>query len=177
MQHNTKLLLEAYKEQHLEMVKKLMLEKGSLPPFIQVVTESIKDDSAMNIIHIWVPNESREEKDLFVDKIIPEIKSKVISDDMRIIGVSFSAEAWVRKMKVDSDAKPEDLPKTEMLFVTFSTAEGEESCGYNIIRNFLEVDKEGDLKENIDLEEDVDLKGQGKSEGRFSNLFKTFTQS
>ena len=168
------------KDAYLDDIKNMLLTNGNFSATISIIGEEKKDLSA-SIVHIPLPEQiinSDEGKQLFVDKMIPEL-SKKLKDRFNVQAVAWASEAWMREAHVD-DYNPakdnyKDIPiKKEILIITIDTGTNTESYVYEIIR--LAVSSTGDLVEDIELRDMPELSSQfAKNEGRFGNLYKKFT--
>ena len=168
------------KDSYLENMKELLLERGNLPATITIMGSQLEDNKS-SIVHIPLPEEivnSDDGKQIFVDKIIPEI-SKKINEKFNIHAVGWASEAWMREAhKDDYDPDKDDykeIPiKKEILIITIDTETTAESYVYEIVR--MSIAPNGDLVEKVDLVELPDvIKAFGTSEGRFTGLYKKFT--
>lgn len=168
------------KEGYLDDMKSMLLENGNISATITIIGEQ-KEDLASSIVHIPLPDQivnSDDGKQMFVDRIIPEI-SKKINQKFNIHAVAWASEAWMREAHVD-DYNPDkdnykDLPiKKEILIITIDTETATESYMYEIVR--MSIAPNGDLVDKVDLVEIPDMsQALGSSTGRFSGLYKKFT--
>ena len=168
------------KEEYLDNMKSMLLESGNLSATITIIGEQ-KEDLLSSIVHIPLPDEiinSDQGKQMFVDKMIPEI-SKKINQKFNVHAVAWASEAWMREAHVD-DYNPDkdnykDIPiKKEILIITIDTKTNAESYVYEIVR--MSIAPNGDLIDKVDLVEMPELsKTMGTNEGRFSGLYKKFT--
>jgi hypothetical protein len=168
------------KDEYLKNMKEMLLETGNIQPTVTLIADHLEENKPA-IVHIPLPDKianSDKGKQMFVDKMIPEIAAKV-KERFNIHAVAWAAEAWMREAPVDEyDPKVDDykkLPiKKEILIITIDTGAETESHVYEIIR--MAVSPTGDLVEDIELVDMPELsKDYGSIEGRFSNLFKKFT--
>lgn len=171
------------KKEYLEMVKKIMTDTGGLAPHITVLGVR-KEDGYNSIVHIPIDSKfmkDEDAKDRFVDKMIPEIAEK-ISEEFQINAVAWASEAWMRV----ADAKTADpattlanwksLPiKKEVLIITVESDKHNESNIYEIVRNGKQVNSDGRLIDNINLVQ-LDFENAATAEGRFTGLYKKFTE-
>ena len=169
------------KDEYFQNMKKMLLETGNIQPTVTLIADHLEENKPA-IIHIPLPEKianSDSGKQMFVDKMIPEIAVKV-GERFNINAVAWAAEAWMREAPVDEyDPEVDDykkLPiKKEILIITIDTGAETESHVYEIIR--MAVSPTGDLIEDIELVDMPELsKDYGSIEGRFSNLYKKFTE-
>lgn len=168
------------KDAYLDDIKGMLLKNGNFSATISIIGEEKKDLSA-SIVHIPLPDQiinSDEGKQLFVDKMIPEL-SKKLKDKFNVQAVAWASEAWMREAPKD-DYNPDtdnykDLPiKKEILIITIDTETDLESYVYEIVR--MSIAPNGDLIEKINLLILPEMSQVfGSAEGRFSGLYKKFT--
>lgn len=168
------------KDEYLNNMKSMLVEIGNIQPTVTVIADHIEENKPA-IVHIPLPEKianSDTGKQLFVDKMIPEIAVKV-KERFIVKAVCFASEAWMRESHKD-DFNPEvddykKLPiKKEILILNIDTEAKTESYVYEIIR--MSVSPTGDIVEDIELKELPELSEHyGTSEGRFSGLYKKFT--
>lgn len=169
------------KEEYLKNIKEMLLENGNVQPTVTIIADHLEEKKPA-IVNIPLPDKianSDSGKQLFVDKMIPEIAVKV-GERFNIHAVAWAAEAWMREAPKD-DFNPEvddykKLPiKKEILIITIDTGVDTESHVYEIIR--MSVAPDGSFVEDIELRDMPELsKDYGSIEGRFSNLYKKFTE-
>lgn len=179
---------DQYIENHTEAVKK-MIKKGQVQAFIQVIATNPDIDKPI-MMHIDVPASSNHDKEMFVKHIIPMLKEEIKDHNYKVVMVSFTSEAWIRKSnkneKVDDYTK---LPiSDEVVMITFSDENGDEFIVYDIQREELEVDDKGNLIEKYEFDEDgepiknielilneeltiTDKSKTKETSGRFSDLY------
>jgi len=182
-------LKEQYIENHILSVKD-MIKQGQVNAFIQVIATNPDIDKPI-MMHIDVPSGSDDEKEAFAKVVIPMLKDEIKEHKYDVVLVSFTSEAWIRK--ANKDEVPDDykeLPiSDEVVIFTISEGDGDEFRVYDIVRNDLQVDENGELVEKIDefdkdgnalknvellLNEELtmlDKEKTSKSKGRFSNLY------
>jgi len=168
------------KDEYLQNMKEMLLESGNIQPTVTIIADHLEENKPA-IVHIPIPEKianSDDGKQMFIDKMIPEIAIKV-KERFKIKAVAWASEAWMREAHVD-DYNPakdnyKDIPiKKEILIITIDTGTNTESYVYEIIR--LAVSPTGDLVEDIELRDMPELSSQfAKNEGRFGNLYKKFT--
>jgi hypothetical protein len=168
------------KDEYLQNMKEMLLESGNIQPTVTIIADHLEENKPA-IVHIPLPEKianSDDGKQMFVDKMIPEIAAKV-KERFNIHAVAWAAEAWMREAPVDDfDPEVDDYKKIpikkEILIITIDTGAKTESYVYEIIR--MAVSPTGDLVEDIELVDMPELsKDYGSIEGRFSNLYKKFT--
>ena len=168
------------KDAYLDDIKNMLLTNGNFSATISIIGEEKKDLSA-SIVHIPLPEQiinSDEGKQLFVDKMIPEL-SKKLKDRFNVQAVAWASEAWMREAHKD-DYNPDtdnykDIPiKKEILIITIDTETDLESHVYEIVR--MSIAPNGDLIEKVELLLLPEMsQAFGTTEGRFSGLYKKFT--
>jgi hypothetical protein len=168
------------KGEYLDKIKKMVLELGNIEPHVTIIGNDLEEDKPA-IIHIPLPEKianSDNGKQLFVDKMIPEIAVK-IKERFDVQAVCFASEAWMREShKDDFNPDKDDYKKLpiskEILIVTIDTETDMESHVYEIIR--MSVSPTGDIVEDIELRDMPELSREyATNEGRFSGLYKKFT--
>lgn len=168
------------KTEYLTNMKEMLLEHGNIQPTVTIIADHIEENKPA-IVHIPLPEKianSDDGKQMFVDKMIPEIAIKV-KEKFKIKAVAWASEAWMREAHKD-DYNPEkdnykDIPiKKEILIMTIDTGTNTESYVYEIIR--LAVSPTGDLVEDIELRNMPELSDKfAENGGRFGGLYKKFT--
>lgn len=168
------------KEAYLYDMKSMLYEHGNMPATITIMGSQIEDGKS-SVVHIPLPDEIvnfDEGKQLFVDKMIPEL-SKKIKQKFNVYAVAWGSEAWMREAPIKRfDLEKDDykkLPiKKEILLFTIDTKTNLETYAYEIVR--MSIAPNGDLVEKIELVEMPEMsKAFGNNEGRFSGLYKKFT--
>lgn len=169
------------KDEYLQNMKDMLLESGNIQPTVTIIADHLEENKPA-IVHIPLPEKianSDAGKQMFVDKLIPELAIK-LGERFNIHAVAWAAEAWMREAPVDDyDPEVDDykkLPiKKEILILTIDTGAETESHVYEIIR--MSVAPDGSIVEDIELRDMPELsKDYGSIEGRFSNLYKKFTE-
>lgn len=164
-------LIEAY----IDNIKKYMNETGSLFAHISFFAENEENESS--IIHTPIPGEflkSEESKDEFVDQIIPGIFEK-LKEKFKPIGMAWASEAWMRV--VDNDQLENydslyDIPiKKEVVCISIDTDYKSYTSIYEIIRKGKQINSEGELTDEINLEL-INENANDAQSGRFVNLYK-----
>lgn len=168
------------KDEYLQNMKEMLLETGNIQPTVTIIADHLEENKPA-IVHIPLPDKianSDSGKQMFVDKMIPEIAVKV-KERFSIKAVAWASEAWMRESPADNfDPKVDDYKKIpikkEILILTIDTGAKTESYVYEIIR--LSVSPTGDLVEDIELVDMPELSNQfAENGGRFGNLYKKFT--
>lgn len=172
---------EELKKDYIDHIKNVVNVTGGMFPHISVIADD-KDDQA-SLIHIPIPDqimENDEDKDRFIDEILPEIAEKLHKDEFRPYAVTWAAECWMRTFSKEQKKEVlyngwKSLPKKEIVFVSIETADNTEVITYDIIRKGMKVDKQGDMIEDVSLEEiKQDELPTSDMGGRFSKLFNKF---
>ena len=70
-----------------------------------------------------------------------------------------------------------ELPKKEVVFISIETDDNTEVVMYDIIREGIKVDKEGDMVENVKLKFISQETTPDSFAGRFSGLLKKFKKN
>jgi hypothetical protein len=174
----TKEEFKEIKDYYIESTKETLLKNGNLEPVITIMG-NLKDNNTPSALQIVLPEEvvnSDENKQLFVDQVIPKLALEV-REKFTIQAVGWSSEAWLRELPID-DYKPENYKdihiKREILIITIDMADGSEAYAYEIVR--MSVSPNGDLVEDIELVELPDVASSASnSQGRFNDLYKKFT--
>lgn len=165
---------EELKTDYIENLEKYISETGELFPHISIFANK-KEDSKLSIIHVPIPDEMMSErgKDMFIDDIMPSIYKKV-KEDFIPYGVGWASEAWLREADKDTDITNwKEIPiKKEVLFISIESESSSSTTVYEIKRNGKQVTQEGDIVDIVELKEISDLSNPGKTEGRFSGLYK-----
>jgi len=168
--------LEEIKENYINHLKKYMSETGGLFPHITIFAEHLEEgDDKPAIIHIPIPDEFMENddsKDRFIEELMPElmieIKKKFIPN-----GVAWASEAWMRTANKDFNLENyKNLPKQEVVFISIETKDNAETIIYEMIREGVQVNSDGDLTDKIELKEMHNIDKPEGTEGRFAGLYK-----
>lgn len=178
-----------YEEGHLNKLQEMII-KQQIDPFIHIIARE-KGEEKPVILHIPIPASSDMDKELFVRHGFPSLKEEIKKNNLDIIFITFTTEAWIRKLDKNKPI-PEnyrDIPPDEVLFISYSSANEESVKVYDIIRDEFEVNDKGELidktyeveidgemykKVEIKLNEELSV-GQSGAEGKFSNLYKQLT--
>jgi hypothetical protein len=171
------------KAEYFENIKKMLLELGNIQPTVTVIGNHIEENKPA-IVHIPLPAElanSDNGKQMFVDKMIPDI-SKKIHEKFTIDAVCFASEAWLRTADKDGYNPETDnykkLPiSKEILIISIDGKDGSKSDIYEIKRDGKSINTDGDLIDTIELEPLPELgETYNTNTGRFSNLYKKFSK-
>lgn len=162
-------IIDDYKKELLLNIEAEMKDEGKVSTFMQILGEKEGIEKPV-IIHIVTEFHDEENKDFFVEEVIPTISKKLKKNQITPHYVVFVSEVWVTKVNKESG----NSNKEEAVLIAYSSESGENMEAYNIIRHAYEVDDKGELSSKVDLVKDEDLTAQGAtSEGRFSNLYRT----
>ena len=179
MSAKRKELKEKYIHEALESVEAKLAKVNRVigQAFIDNV-KTKEDDIKKAIIHIPIPGEymnSEEGKDSFVEEIMPSI-FKEVNKKFSPYGIAWASEAWVRIADKDFNTNKDNwqaLPiKKEVLFISIETEFKKEVNVYNIKRLGHKVNSDGEIVDNISLEEETDFGNPENVGGRFSGLYK-----
>jgi hypothetical protein len=171
------------KKSYSEMVTAMLKEKGGLNPSITIF--GVEKKSGKNaILYLGIePMYIKDEKskDLFVELIIPRI-SKDIRKDFDINAVVWASEAWVREF--DKSATEIELEewesapiKKEVVIIVINSEKENETIVREIIRKGKQVNSEGKLTDTIELVDVPRYNAGVIGDGRFSDLYRKFTES
>lgn len=172
------------KDGYIELVKDLITKTGGLEPSITILGTN-KNDQTNAIVHVPIPGKymnSENMKDTFIDVIVPQISDK-INEKFDVHAVAWASEAWVRTID-KKDGHPTKAPENwkelpismEVLIVTIESADHNQTIILEILRNGKRVNEEGELIDTIELTEHPEYKDGITGEGRFTGLYKKFTQ-
>lgn len=183
----TELEFKEMKDGYMDFVTKMLVETGDIEPCITVMGKHLDDDKEA-LVHIPIPSKymkSEDRKDEFVDTVIPEIAKK-LKDMFSISVVAWAAEAWMRVTEQSESSTEEQLKNwksipisKEVLIISFDSAETNRTIIMEIKRNGKVVNSEGELIDDIkllDIPEFTNSENKEVVEGRFSNLYKKFTE-
>lgn len=167
------------KDEYLQNMKEMLLETGNIQPTVTIIADHLEENKPA-IVHIPLPEKianSDSGKQMFVDKMIPEIAVKV-KERFKVHAVAWAAEAWMReapnnKYNPEVDDYKKIPIKKEILILTVETADSNDCFVYEIIR--MSVAPDGSIVEDIELREMPEMsQSYASMEGRFSGLFKKF---
>lgn len=166
------------KQAYIENIKRYMTEEGSLFPHVTVFGTHKKEPETNAIIHIPIPDAfmaNEDKKDEFMKEIMPQIAKK-INETFIADGVAWAAECWVRTASKDEEF-PKDWKKLpiqkEVLLISIETENKQEAIMYDIIRLGKIVTSDGELVDQINLEQQ-DMDVPESLGGRMTGLFKLF---
>ena len=139
--------------------------------------ENSDDSGKPSIIHIPIPPsflESEESKDEFIDEVMPGV-AKEIRKKFDTQAVGWASEAWLRTAHKDDPGLDnwKDMPIKKEVLILILEAENKTECiVYEMKRNGQKVNSDGDLVDDIQLEELKDMTGSGgQMAGRFFGLY------
>jgi hypothetical protein len=166
------------KQDYIDHMKEFMGEYGQFGPMITVFADNPQEEEKPAIIHIPIPPQfmkNNETKDEFVNEMVPEMFAE-IKERFKPYAVAWAAEAWIRNLGKDKNFEGDykELPKKEVMLISFQQKDANTGVVYNIKRNGKQVTPSGDIVDQIELEEDTELGDLEGMEGRFSNLFSKF---
>jgi len=180
---------EEYKElkdSFFNFMKKLLVEQGDLNPCIVLMGKKLanalgEEEESNAVVYVPIPGKymkTEKTKEEFVTEVIPKMGTE-IRQYFSIYAVAWVAEAWVREVhQGEVPVNWKDLPiQKEVLIITIETKDATEGITFEIKRNGKEVNAEGELIDHIELIEDIRANGFIPSGGRFSGLYKQFTES
>ena len=168
------------KEDYYNMVTSIVREKGGLSPSITVIGVD-KKDGKNAILYIGIEPEymkDEESKDKFVDITIPKISER-IREDFEIKAVVWASEAWLRELSKSATEIGEwkAVPiKKEVLIIVINSEKENETVVKEIVRKGKQVNAEGQLTDTIELVDIPEYNSGIVGEGRFTNLYKKFTE-
>lgn len=175
------------KKGYLELVTKIMTESGSMMSSFTVLGIQ-KDDGKNAIVHVPIEPKflkTEEAKEDFMNEVVPEI-AKEIRERFDIKAVAWASEAWLRTADAKTTTREQlrqdwkSLPiKKEVLIITIESEDRNDIFISEIVRKGKQVNEDGELTDIIEL---VDLpeynqEGMQAGEGRFTDLYKKFTQN
>lgn len=173
--------IDVFKKHRIETVSKIMTDLGGLEPMISVLVHR-NDSGKTGIVNFMIPGEimsSESGKDILAE-LMPQLIKAVAANNFEPLCVSWSSEAWLRrvdKSEVDKDPELiknwESLPKKESVIIYFESEFGTEMNCRLIERNKV-VNEAGELIDVVKIVEDEELLSQNPAgiEGRFTNLFR-----
>lgn len=172
------------KNSHIDDIKKFVQKYGGFSPMITIFADQLEpqegEEDKPAVIHIPIPPDymaNNEGKEEFLTNVLPEI-FKTIKEKFVPECVIWTAEAWIRKAKrkVDNVEDINDIPISgEALIISTERKDSTKEFNvYNIKRVGQQVNDDGELVDQIELEEDQIDPGDESVQGRFSNLFKKF---
>lgn len=178
--------IQEFKDAQLNLITKVIIDKGQLPPLgAAMLHDKISDTFEVGFIP--VPNqflESAESKDYLAEKLFPSIfKSMEHGDFKEIVMFAWSTEIWVRESR--KPVVPEnwkDLPKKEGVMMHLETKDGCEVIVKLVEREGNVVNEDGELIDKITLVDHPGFAGMmdgntGSIEGRFSRVLRNYLDS
>ena len=167
------------KDAYIDNIQKYFKEAGDLFAHVALFCEFKKDaedyDERPAIVHVPIPSEmlkSDEGKDFFINSLLKDAV-KDIKEKFIIIGVAWSAEAWMRvsDVKPKSQADIDNIPvNSEVIIINIESENVKECKIFEIERTNVSIEKDGSLKTgNINFK-DLGIK-QTTPGGRFSGLY------
>lgn len=174
-----------FKQSSIERMKMLTVEQGGLQPMIIIFAEETTEEkTSYGEIVIPVPQQffqaGEDGKDILVD-LLPHLFNKVCVDNNRELVplcLAWASEAWLRKAPKNENGSTEvpenwkELPKTEVMMMFTEDEVGAEIQVLEMKRDGTKVDAEGNMIDNISLEEIEGLTKQDRIEGRFTKVFQ-----
>ena len=170
------------KDEYIDHIKEFITEHGQLFSHITVFgklkTPKDEDEKKPAMIHIIIPPDfmkNDDSKDMFINKLLPEV-SKELNKDFLIYGTVWSSEAWMRIAGADFDIDKDDfrdIPgKKEVVIISFESEDLDETFIYDIKRTGKQITSDGKLVDTIVLEEFMDDHKPTITAGRFTGLYK-----
>lgn len=169
---------DTLKEEYIDHIKEFMIKTGGLFPHFSLFADHLEDNDSKPpaLIHIPIPEEymkNSDTKEELVDNVLPEIIAKV-KEEFSPVAIAWASEAWMRKGDKDTDIENwQDLPKKEVIIITIESHNKNFVILYNIERKGVQVDKDGDLIDIIELTLEEEDQPQ-KVAGIFTGLIKKF---
>jgi hypothetical protein len=179
----TKEEYNSMKDGYYEMVTKMLTDFGGLGPSITILGIH-KEDGKNAIVHIAIEGKymkDEDSKDEFVDVIIPQVAERV-RQEFDIKAVVWASEAWLRVFDKSATAEQirnwKSFPvKKEVLIFVIDSEQQSETIIKEIVRKGKQVNEDGELTDHIELVDMPDYEQGVTGEGRFSNLYKKFTEN
>ena len=154
-------------ERAIEMLK----NSENINPYVTILTR----DNLGEIGHhqFSIPPmflEGDEGKDFVRDILLVGFKNMLKENNKDILCVNWVSEGWMYKGNKKSVENYRELPKTEVLLMTFDSEENQVMSTYEIVRGKWNVGENG-LDKGINLIE-INDRVNTKRKGRMGNLFK-----
>jgi hypothetical protein len=167
---------EEIKQSYINHLKNYISQTGELFPHVTIFAEHLEEgDDKPAIIHIPIPDEFMENddsKDIFIQDVMPEIMIE-IKKQFIPNGVAWASEAWMRTADKDFNIENyKTLPKQEVVFISIETKDNAETRIYEMIREGVQVNSDGDLTNKIELKEMHNIEKPEGTNGRFAGLYK-----
>jgi len=173
--------IKEFKEVNKENMLRFITLNGNLQPMCTVLVH--KDDKYKAII-APIPGEcfeDAESKQKFLHIMPLFFKTLEEKQDYRIVCFSISTECWLRKTPKELGIPKDwrELPKTEALSISYETEDSSTVEIYDIIRDGMIANEDGDLIDCIKLEKNADLQdnNNGLVEGTLSNIYRNYVKS
>lgn len=153
---------------------KFLKEEENISPFLTILTR--EDEDVLGHHHIPIPPmfmEGESGKDFVRHILIKGLKEKLKEEGKEILCVNWVSEGWmyVGKKGEDNIENYRELPRKEVLLMTFDSEDQQIISTYEIKRSGWKVGKKG-LDNGVELIPiDKELKGTSRG-GRFGNLFE-----
>ncbi len=171
------------KNSYYEMVTKMITDFGGLGPSITVLGTH-KEDGTNAIVNLVIESKymkDEESKDEFIDDILPGIAERV-REDFDIKAVVWASEAWLRIIDKSTTADQvrnwKNIPvKKEVLILVIDSEEQNETIIKEIVRKGKQVNSSGELTDHVELLDMPEYEQGVIGEGRFTNLYKKFTEN
>jgi hypothetical protein len=175
------------KKDYMEHINEVITNHGELFPHITIFADQLHPDEANEgkpaVIHIIIPDEFMENedtKDKFVYQMMPDI-FKDLKKDFKPHGIAWAAEAWMRVAikgeYVPGSEEYKNLPKKEVVIISISTTDEDETIIYEMIRKGKQINSHGTLTDIVVLEKMPEVGNSKNAVGRFTNLFKKFDKN
>ena len=170
---NEEVIQEFIRVSELSAVE-LLKQQENISPFLTILTR--EDEEQYGHHHIPIPPmfmEGDSGKDFIRNILIQGLKNKLREDGKEILCVNWVSEGWMYVGKKDEDVVENyrDLPRKEILLMTFDSEDEQIISTYEIKRNGYNVGEEG-FNNGVELVPiEKDFKG-GQRSGRFGNLFE-----
>jgi len=166
-------LFEKLKKEQISFVLKSFDENKSIYPHITIIGYHLEEDKPI-VIHMPIPGKimnNKEQKEFFVEYIIPDIKKSILEKNIEIKCVCFVSEMWKKEISLETN---EEIT-SEGVIINMDCADFCTIRLYNIVRNNMKVTADG-FESSTFLEfQDEKIDPSGIGEGLFANLYKKFT--
>jgi len=196
--------IEKFIKENTENNHRLLSSQGYLVPIISVLAKSKnhQEGDKLHVASMDIPTvflESKERKEVLVEKVIPAMMDKVAEGDedhKDILGICFTSEIWMRigdvkKMKDFSKESILELPKQECIMNSYEFADGLVHMEvYYIHREGKMANEKGELIDCIRLEKSDKFDDINKQEndpekkktpvdtgGIFADMLKNYLES
>jgi hypothetical protein len=167
------IIIEKFIRSSEENAISILMENENIKPFVSILT---KDDDEYGQHNIPIPPmflEGESGKDFVREILINGLKKKLKEEGREILCVNWVSEGWmyVGKKGEDDVENYRELPRKEVLLMTFDCEDQQIVSTYEIKRSGWKVGESGLDKglELIPIEQDFNNKNR---KGRFGNLFK-----